>query len=170
VSFEPGARGAEEPFWWQAVQACELSPAARTASSPSSRIVYDANDRGGRDLAERLVGLVRANGPAAKTFLDVFLPDRPRRTYQRAVGLTGNALAVALRRGGDAAYVVSVDAHPAEPCGDLQALTDAAPWLDPETIVALVDTRSRAIIRRGRDGATVEWDGDLHISGVHTPR
>ena len=164
------ARGAEEPFWWQTVRACELSPAARTASAPSSRIVYDAKDRGSRELAERLVGIVRANDPAVKTFLDVFLPDRPRRTYQRAVGLTGNALAVALRRGGDAAYVVAVDAHPVEPCGDLQALTDAAPWLDPETIVALVDTRSRAIIRRGRSGATVDGDGGVHIAGVHTPR
>jgi hypothetical protein len=132
--------------------------------------VYDANDGAGRDLAERLVGLVRGSGPEAKTFLDVFLPDRPHRTYQRAVGLTGDALAVALRRGGDAAYVLSVDAHPVEPCRDLQALTDAAPWLDPETIVALVDTRLQAIIRRGRSGATVDWDGGLHIAGVNTPR
>jgi len=165
------ARGAQEPFWWQTVQACEVSPPpARSPASFSSRIVYDANDGAGRDLAERLVGLVRGSGPDAKTFLDVFLPDRPHRTYQRAVGLTGDALAVALRRGGDAAYVLSVDAHPVEPCRDLQALTDAAPWLDPETIVALVDTRLQAIIRRGRSGATVDWDVGLRIAGVNTPR
>jgi len=165
------ARGAQEPFWWQDVRACGVSaPPTRTASSPNSRIVYESNDAAGRDLAERLVGLVRADGPAAKTFLDVFLPDRPRRTYQRAVGLTGDALAVALRRGGDAAYVLTVDARPLEPCRNLQVLTDGAPWLDPETIVALVDTRPRAIVRRGRSGATVDWDGGLQIAGVNTPR
>jgi hypothetical protein len=103
-------------------------------------------------------------------FLDVFLPDRPRRSYQRAVGLTGDALAVALRRGADAAYVLSVDARPAEPCHDLQALTVSAPWLDPETIVALVDTRPQAIIRRGRSGLTIDADGGLHIAGVNTPK
>jgi len=132
--------------------------------------VYDANDGAGRDLAERLVGLVRANTPAARTFLDVFLPDRPRRTYQRAVGLTSDALAVALRRGGDAAYVLPVDARPLAPCRDLQALTDAAPWLDPETIVALVETRLQAIIRRGRSGVTIDGDGGLHLAGVNTPK
>ena len=29
---------------------------------------------------------------------------------------------------------------------------DAARWLDPETIVPLVDTRLHAIVRRGRSG------------------
>jgi hypothetical protein len=131
--------------------------------------VYDATDAAGRDLAERLVGLVRANTPAAKPFLDVFLPDRPRRTYQRAVGLTGDALATALRRGTDAAYVLSVGTRPTEPCRDLQALADSAPWLDPETIVALVETRFQAIIRRGRSGVTIDEDDGLHIAGVNTP-
>jgi hypothetical protein len=165
------ARGAQEPFWWHDVQSCEVSPPPpRSLSSPSSRIVYDANDGAGRDLAERLVGLVRTNSAAAMAFLDVFLPDRPRRTYQRAVGLTGDALAVALRRGADAAYVLPVDARPPEPCRDLQALTDAAPWLDAETIVALVDTRLQAIIRRGRSGITIDGDAGLHIAGVNTPK
>jgi hypothetical protein len=101
------ARGAQEPFWWQDAQSCEVSPPVPRNPSSSSRIVFDANDGAGRDLAERLVGLVRANSPAARMFLDVFLPDRPRRSYQRAVGLTGDALAVALRRGADAAYVLN---------------------------------------------------------------
>jgi hypothetical protein len=77
---------------------------------------------------------------------------------------------VALRRGTDAAYILPVDARPVEPCRDLQALMDSAPWLDPETIVALVDTRLQAIVRRGRSGATIDWDGGLHIAGVNGPR
>src|SRR5262249_46477804 len=69
------ARGAQEPFWWHTVPDCDFAPLQpRSPSSPSPRIVYDANDAGARDLAERLVGLVRATGPAAKTFLDGFLP------------------------------------------------------------------------------------------------
>jgi hypothetical protein len=132
--------------------------------------VYDVNDGAARDLAERLVGLARASGPAATVFLDALLPDRPRQTYQRATGLSGEALAAARRRGADAAYVVSVDSRPVEPCRALQAMMDAAPWLDPETIVPLVDTRLRAIARRGRSGVTVDWDGGLLIAGVNAPR
>jgi hypothetical protein len=132
--------------------------------------VYDANDGAARDLAERLVGLVRASGPAASAFLDALLPDRPRRTYQRATGLSGEAFAVARRRGADAAYVASVNSRPVDPCRELQAMMDGAPWLDPETMVPLVDTRLRAITRRGRSGMTVDWDGGLRIAGVNAPR
>ena len=161
------ARGAQGPFWWQMMTGCEvtLSPPPDHAA-PIPRIVYDASDGAARDLAERLVGLVRASGPAATAFLDAFLPDRPGRTYQRAAGLTGDALARTQRRGADAGYVMSVDSRPIDPCRDLQALMDGAPWLDPETIVPLVETRLQAIVRRGRSGVTAEWDGGLVIAGA----
>jgi hypothetical protein len=150
---------------------CEvtLSP-PRDHSSPIPRIVYDASDSAARDLAERFVGLVRASGPAATAFLDALLPDRPGRTYQRAAGLAGEALAQAERRGADAGYVTSVDSRPVDPCQDLKALMDRAPWLDPETIVPLVETRLQAIVRRGRSGVTAEWDGGLVIAAVNDPR
>ena len=60
-------------------------------------------------------------------FLDALLPDRPRRTYERATGLTGEALAVARRRGTDAGHIVAVATSPVDPCRDLQALMDGAP-------------------------------------------
>ena len=142
----------------------------RDQSAPTPRIVYDASDGAARDLAERFVGLARASGPAATAFLDALLPDRPRRTYQRATGLTGEALALARRRGTDAGYVMSVDSRPLDPCRDLQVLMDGARWLDPETIVPLVETRLHAIVRRGRSGVTAEWDGGLVIAGVNGPR
>lgn len=176
------ARGARGPFWWEMSSACTgaSSPAASTVSSPVSslasnqsslapRIVYDASDDAARDLAERFVGLARASGPAATAFLDVILPDRPRRTYQRAAGLTGDALAAARRLGRDAGYVVAVDTRPVDPCRDLQALMDTAVWLDPATIVPLVETRIKAIVRRGRAGITAEWDGGLLIAGAGDP-
>ena len=165
------ARGAAEPFWWQTVRGCEVLQAPpRGRTSPAPRIVYDANDGAARDLAERFVGLVRASGPAATMFLDVLLPDRPRRTYQRALGLTGNALAQAIRLGADAGYVVSVDSRPVDPCRDLRSLIGAAPWLDPETIVPLIDTRQQAVVRRGRSGVSSEWDGGLVLAGAKDSR
>jgi hypothetical protein len=132
--------------------------------------VYDAGDAAARDLAERFVGLVRASGPAVPTWLDALLPDRPSRTYQRATGLTGDALALARRLGADAGYVMSLDSRPVDPCHDLRALIDGAPWLDPETIVPLVETRLQAIVRRGRSGVTAEWDGGLVIGDGNESR
>jgi hypothetical protein len=41
---------------------------------------------------------------------------------------------------------------------------DAARWLDPDTIVPLVDTRLHAVVRRERSGMTTEWDGGLLIA------
>jgi hypothetical protein len=161
------ARGARGPFWWQMVPDCDAAQGPpRAPSSPTPRIVYDANDGAARDLAERLVGLVRVSGPAATAFLDALLPDRPLRTYQRAAGLSGEALALARRSGADAGYVLSVDSRPVDPCRDLQILIDGARWVDPETIVPLVETRLRAVVRRGRSGVVAEWDGGVVIAGV----
>ena len=159
------ARGARGPFWWETLTDCEIAATPRNQSSFTPRIVYDASDPAARDLAERLVGLTRASGPAAGVFLDVLLPDRPRRGYQRATGLSGEALAVARRLGTDAAYVLSVDNRPLDPCRDLQVLMDGARWLDPAAIVPLVDTRLHAIVRRGRSGLSPEWDGGVAIAG-----
>jgi hypothetical protein len=164
------ARGARGPFWWEMLADCDaiLSPARH--APPAPRIVYDAGDAAARDLAERFVGLVRASGPGVPTWLDALLPDRPSRTYQRATGLTGDALALARRLGADAGYVMSLDSRPVDPCHDLRALMDGAPWLDPETIVPLVETRLRAIVRRGRSGVTAEWDGGLVIGDGNESR
>ena len=161
------ARGALEPFWWQMLADCEIGrPAPPGQPSPTPRIVYETSDAAARDLAERLVGLARAPGPASTVFLDALLPDRPRRTYERATGLTGEALAVARRRGTDAGHIVAVARSPVDPCRDLQALMDSAPWLDPETIIPLVDTRLHAIVRRGRSGVSAESDGGLLLGAT----
>jgi hypothetical protein len=137
------ARGAPPPYWWQATPDCDFAAApVGTLTPPTPRVVYDANDAAARDLAERLVGLG---------------------TYRRATALTGAALVTAVRAGGDAGYVMAVDARPVDACRELQILRDRARWLDPETIVPLVETRQRAVLRRGRGGVTVDWDGGLVI-------
>jgi hypothetical protein len=165
------ARGATEPFWWQTLEGCKLaSPHPRDLSPPTPRIVYDAADDAARDLAERLVGLGRVSSSAATALLDVLLPDRPRRMFQRAAGLTGEPLALARRRGTDAGYIMAFDRRPLDPCREMEVAMDGARWLDPATIVPLVDTRLQAIVRRGRSGVTAEWDGALLIAGSSDPR
>jgi len=135
------ARGALGPFWWQSLSNCEVAYSPKRDQSPATgRIVYDAADSAARDLAARLVGL---------------------RTYQSATGLTGEALASARRGGNDAGYILSLDSRPLDPCRDMQALVDDVGWIDPETIVPLADTRLQAIVRRGRSGVIVDWDGGL---------
>jgi len=162
------ARGAQGPFWLQTAQ-CHWTLAGMRPHVPTPRIVYDANDGTARDLAERLVALAKASGPSSTTFLDAILPDRSQRMFQRATGLTGEALANARRLGTDAGYIVSVDSRPLEPCNALYAVVDSVPWLRPGTIVPLVDTRLQAIVRRGRSGATTAFDGAIVIGSVNDP-
>jgi len=156
------ARGAMGPFWWQSLPECDVAyPQPRgQSSSTTGSIVYDGGDGAARDLAERLVGLVRASA-GVSSILDALLPDRTIRTYQRATGLTGVALASARRRGNDAGYILSFDSRPLDPCREMQVLVDDVGWVDPETIVPLVDTRLQAIVRRGRSGVIADWDGGL---------
>jgi hypothetical protein len=47
---------------------------------------------------------------------------------------------------------------------------DGARWLDPDTIVPLVDTRLQAVVRRGRAGITADFDGALLIDGLDAAR
>lgn len=150
------ARGATGPFWWQSLPECEIANSPKRDPGPSTtgRIVYDASDSAARELAERLVALARTSGT------------RANRPYQSASGLTGDALAQARRRGADAAYIISLDTRPLDPCREMQALVGNMGWIDPETIVPLVDTRLQAIVRRGRSGVIVDGDGGI-LLGAH---
>jgi hypothetical protein len=166
------ARGAEGPFWWEGLLNCGLDvPATAVPASPAARIVYEREDSASRDLAERFVGLAglpaASRGPAqeqAAAFLDALLPAAQRRSFQRAIGLTGDALAQAQARGNDAGYILSLDRVVLDPCHELRGLIDRIGWVDAAAIVPLVDTRLRAIVRRGRGGVTAEWDGGLLLA------
>jgi len=136
------ARGAEGPFWWESLADCEVDPPQAPPVTPSAmpRIVYDSDDSAARELAERLVGIGK---------------------YPRASGLASDALAQALRRGNESAYILSLDRRPLDPCREIDALMDNAGWIDPRSIVPLVDTRPQAIVRRGRSRLNTEWDGTI---------
>ena len=165
------SRGAAGPRWWQAPQACDL-PASQPPDppSPAGRVVYDAADPVARDLAERLVGLAASSTPGAGAILDVLLPGRARRPVLRAAGLTGEVLALALRRGTDAGYVVALELQPLDPCAELRTLIENSRWLRPNAIVPLVDTRQHAIVRRGRSGIASEGDAGLLIASPSRTR
>jgi hypothetical protein len=108
--------------------------------SATPRIVYDSEDSAARELAERLVGIGK---------------------YPRASGLASDALAQALRRGNESAFILSLDRRPLDPCREIHALMDDAGWIDPQSIVPLVDTRLQAVVHRGRSRLNTEWDGTL---------
>ena len=165
------ARGAEGPFWWEGSPSCELAgPIRRDQTTPVARIVYDREDAASRDLAERFIGLASASGGSrapsgqAAAVLDSLVPATQRRSFQRAIGLAAEALAQAESRGTDAGYIVSLNRVALDPCQELRSIADRIGWLDPDTIVPLVDTRQRAIARRGRAGLTAEWDGGLLLT------
>src|SRR5260221_8228945 len=106
------ARGAEGPFWWQALPNCEVA-APKPPGQPAptiGRIVYERGDEAARDLADRFVGLG---------------------TFQRSIGLTGPALALAQERGTETAYIMSFDRAPLDPCQTLRTVVDRVKWIDP---------------------------------------
>jgi len=165
------AQGAAGPFWWETLGDCIVFPPVfRDGVRPpvAPRIVFDGRDAAARDLSERMVGMARGSGAAPADILSVLLP--PHRAYDRAAGLTGEPLARALQDGNDAGYVLSVDRRPLDPCRDAHILAESAPWLDLGTLVAVADTRLRAIVRRGRSGITAEWDGGLLLAAPSGPR
>jgi hypothetical protein len=157
------ARGAEAPFWWHSLSQCPAAPPPPRALPPlgGGRLVYDRADDASRDLSERLVGLARASGRSSPAVLSALLPATALASLQSAVGLAASELGAA--RGNDVGYVVAFDRIALDPCHQWNELTTRFSWADPDAIVPLVDTRPHAIVRRGRSGATSEWDGALTL-------
>ncbi len=171
------ARGARGPFWWEAQQECGIDPRpqGRAVSATTGRIVYERDDHASRDLAERFVGLTTVSGagtvrpgPASTPPILDALPLGP--TLQRAVGLSGEALWAAYERGTDVGYIMTFTRTPLDPCRELRVLGRRLAWFDPGAIVPLVDTRVHAIARRGRAGATAEWDGGVFLTRAGSGR
>jgi hypothetical protein len=130
------ARAAEPPFWWDGqCHQVELSSVVPPAISP--RIVYRRDDKVARGLAERIVALTSG-------------------TIQlRTVGLDPAEFAAALRNQHDRGYILDLPRQAPAPCHELAALPEGA------SIEALIDTRARAIVRRGSPPLSVDWDGTV---------
>jgi hypothetical protein len=131
------ARPAQPPFWWRGPQACLVDLSFVAPQPTAARILYSLGDEVAKSIAERIVALAE--------------------TRLRATGLSDRAFAAALREQGDLGYIVALPRQVSEPCRRSQALPHGA-WIQP-----LIDTRARAIVRKGVPPLTVEWDGTLRL-------
>ena len=174
------ARGAEGPFLWESPTACAVplptarAPAGRREGGVGARVVFRVSDPVAGDLAERLVGLTAFDDARTTGLLETLFPTGAARLI--SAGLDDAAFEEALASGRDRGYLVGFDRRPFDPCQQLWALVRGAGWLARTddtlvaAVVALVDTRARAVIRRGRAGLTVDGDGVLVLAGVRGAR
>jgi hypothetical protein len=133
------ARPAEPSFWWDSLAGCPVVSDLEGQHLTASRIVYPRDDEVARGLAERLVALA---GTGASL---------------RAAALDPAELAAALRDGTERAFVIAAPRESLAPC------RDASAWPPGASIQSLIDTRARAIVRRGASDLTVDWDGTVRV-------
>ena len=169
------ARAAEGPYWWGDLTACTASGAAGNSPSEQvqSRLTARSDQPVARALAERLVALAAMGRGGSDSLLTVLAPLGfalgPRST---AISLTPNDFAASLRSGTEVAYVVALPRYSVDPCVDAERVIAAAPWLARDlsrhgslvTLVPLVETRLRAVVRRDWPGLTMTWDSTITIS------
>ena len=162
----PGEAQGSSYDWPQAWGRCANTPAAagqdqppRSGRSGAGRIVYDSADAVARALAERIAALT-ARSADSNSILDVLLPQARARALQVAP-VREPALSSALVRGDDAGFIIAVDRTAG--CAEIASLRERVPWVTQNGVVPLVDTRLRAVVRRGRSRPAMEWDGSLLI-------
>ena len=146
------ARPARGSYWWLAGPACPVGDTATvslgiTGTRAATVVYYPEGDAPARDLAQRLVALGHL-GPGG-----------------RAAGVAPADFDARFAAGGDS-YLMSLPREALAPCGAVAELVARAPWLSSDPgrhITALVETRQRAIVRRGGGAFTVDWDGTLRL-------
>jgi hypothetical protein len=147
------ARPSSGTPWWAdpGAAACGVAPPPGTPplsmGTSITALVYPAGDAAARDLAGRLVALGIGGAP-------------------RALGLAAPDFSAALASGRATGYVLPLPTVALEACGALRQLIARVPWLadDPARhLTPLVESRRRAIVRRGGAAFTVEWDGTLRV-------
>ena len=109
---------------------CDSLPGGESGAvrSPrSGRVLYAADDRTARELAERVVALAQSRDAVAS-------------------GVDSEELEASLRRGDALAYIISVPL--VAECDALGLLAQRAPWITPGRIHPLIDTRAHAIVSR----------------------
>ena len=137
----PGeARPPEPPYWWQSPSPCGGAPAAATVPRRTGPLLYPEGDSIAAALAARLVAL------------------------SDEAGLTGRAVAAttidsALARDARGA-VLRLPKRSLLPCRELGR------WPPGSRIVALVETRESAVVRREVPALAVEYDGTLRPAQV----
>ena len=134
----PGGGG---PFWWEDLQACGPAPVATPPTAPSNgprRIAYVRGDPTARDLAARIAALGGGT----------------------AVGSAPADFARSLAAGTAVGYVLALPRSVPEACRAARDLLP--PW--PVAVAPLVETRARAVVRRGVSRWAVDGDGTVHLA------
>jgi hypothetical protein len=132
------ARPGAGPPWWDEAAECPARPQPRPPQPTPEVIAYRSDDRVARALAERLVALASASAGDL-----------------RARGLAPDSFRAALRLGAARAFVLSVPLDATVPCREL------ADWPARPTVLPLIDTRARLVVRRGVRPLAVERDGGV---------
>jgi hypothetical protein len=134
---------ATSPEW--APPRCRGAPSTSGSGPPAARVVHRAGDAVARGLAERIVALNGAD---------------PR---LRVEALSDSAFTASLRAGTARGYIVALSLYRDDSCTGVVALPPAA------SIRPLIDTRARAIVRRGSPALTIDWDGTLRLAPANPP-
>jgi hypothetical protein len=134
-----------------------------TAENKPGRLAYDRSDSVARSLTERIAALASARSTDASAIIAALLPQARSRKLQ-PTPLREPDLLAALTSGTDAGYVIALDRTTG--CAEIVSLQERVPWIREHPAVPLVDTRQRALVRRGRSHLAMEWDGSLLISGA----
>ncbi len=129
------AREALPPFWWEALT-CGSRPRLSPGIRAKATVLYSKNDPVARSLAERVVALSAAAGASAR-------------------GADSAALLQALTTAQESAFVLALPRIALVPC------RETGGWPAGATVVPLVETRSRLIVRRKVPPLEVEWDGTV---------
>lgn len=129
-------------FWWEELQACGPPPVG-TAPAPRAgprRIAYLRGDGAARDLAGRIAALSGAGNTAA--------------------GMSAAEFGRSFAAGAAAGYVLALPRTVPDVCRAARDLLP--PW--PVSVAPLVETRARAVVRRGQSRWTVDGDGTVHLA------
>ena len=169
----PGEAKGSSFDWPRAWSQCVANtPADAVRSQPrqpspasSGRIVFDAADPVARSLAERVTALTATRSAAGNLVLEVLVPQARSRRLQMEPLREPN-LSAALRRGDEAGYVIALDRFAG--CAEVASLLERAPWMSG--VVPLVDTRLRAVVRRGRAPLAMDADGGLLLGRSPRPQ
>ena len=126
-------------FWWEALQACGPPPVAAAPAPGASRrrIAYVRGDPAARDLAGRIAALGGGT----------------------ATGQSPADFSRSLAAGTAAGYVLALPRTVPDMCRAARDLLP--PW--PVSVAPLVETRARAVVRKGTSRWAMDGDGTVHL-------
>jgi hypothetical protein len=138
------ARPAES--WWTWRRGCPMISTTMELPIPrAGRIAYQRTDPVARQLAERIVALAAEDPPLT------------------AVAVPPEQFAGELQHGNDRGYIVALPLRSASPCRELLE------WSKLGHLEPLIDTRQRAIVRRGSPALTTDYDGSVRVVPSDVP-